>query len=239
MQVYQTNDFWDKFYIKFIESVCIYRHIDINVDELEDFIIDKEFLNPDEVGIFGEHIKNVVNMLEYFREIVLKGVELGKSKHPWPWISDEEMENLYLKLDPSGQYLPFFRDDSELSFKAAYHRICAETEFTQELFQLCVETAHSYIEFHILKPFGEITFEYAWLTLQAPFIFKEFGVLLFHDDYDIGHLLSFTSFLIERCSKIDPSEWDTLPEFNRICRGFETMSENWSLRQEREQKLLG
>ncbi|ATX70698.1 hypothetical protein [Spiroplasma clarkii] len=231
MLTYQLNEFWDKFFIKYIESVCTFKKIDVNCAELEDYIVEKDYLDPNERNVYGEHTANVIDMLCYFQEIILTGVESKKHNGKWPYVNLEQFKNLYLKLDPQGTYVDFFDKNKYPEFKTNVAKTCEETENVEELFQLCEDLAYVYVDFHIIKPLGEFNFEYAWLVLQAPFIFKDFGILLFHDDYDASHLINFTLLLVEKCQATDKKEWLRLPEFGRICRGFETMSESWLLKQ--------
>gem|GEM_PF-6688115 len=61
--------------------MCSLRKINFSKDELEDFVIEKEYLNEESNNFFGSYIKKIINVLQYFRILVLKGVELRRENN--------------------------------------------------------------------------------------------------------------------------------------------------------------
>lgn len=227
MDLYESNDFWDKFYIQYLETVCFLRKIDFSKDELEDFVIEKEYLNKESNNFFGSYIKKIINVLQYFRLLVLKGVELKRGNNSWPYINIKELRELYLKFDPDGTYLSFFDEKNKNSFQKLYEKICKKTENIKNLYDLCEKTAFCFIGMLASKPLGEFTYEFSWLMLQSIFIFKQFGVLLFYDNYDIKLMNDSINNLIKKYEISSDQEWTTSPEFMQVCHSFETISETW------------
>ncbi|AHI53156.1 hypothetical protein [Spiroplasma culicicola] len=225
--LYEKEQFWTDFYIDYINTMVLFKKINISSDEIADFVEEKDYLDEDAKNTYEDILINTAKALDLVRALVTKGV--NKKETEDKLINIEDLKNIYLAFDPSGQKLDVFEFKTEKSkkFYEILEYIWVRMYSYDDLCTLCEYLLYAYVDYLKLMPLDELSLDYIWFLIQAMFIFKGFGPVLFIEEYEFWELFEVIEKLKNDTENLDYTEWPKLFNFKRVAKSWEESSSLW------------
>ncbi len=201
---------WNEIGARAISGYAMILGIPCSFQEINDFIINREFLDPNEDHGFEDEIVNMAKSWESLKELILETKYNIESKNVESTIEISQLLDVYTKLDPKKTYRDYFLGESDES-----------KEFIQSindvLKHLSIEESHEstleymatfFIEQCIKKPLGEFTDPFIFSLIEGLLIFKDVSPLVFIDEDEFfNEIYNQHTKTVEICSTIPQNRW--------------------------------
>ncbi|AKU79519.1 hypothetical protein [Spiroplasma turonicum] len=213
---YTKESFWVKSGTDFIWFLSNYKNVNISIDELEDFITNREHLNNNS-NIFSENLINLVKTWDYIRLVVLKYKSFDINEVKFKEIINlDVLISIYKMLDPSEKYIHLFEDINNSKFLKEIFKIIELLDETNDIEELLQCFCYTFFELVVYNYLGETTmFLYCYL-MQIIFICKDFGPVMFSDIDDMHKVIELSKKAKVFMQTNDKSKWKDCEELKEI-----------------------
>ncbi|AKX33943.1 hypothetical protein SLITO_v1c02880 [Spiroplasma litorale] len=217
---YTKENFWVKTGTQFIWFFSTYRNIDISIDELEDFISNRDYLSTKESNIFTDDVINLVKAWDYIRLVVLNFKDdLEGNKKFTDAFNLDVLTTIYKILDPSEEYCNQFivENDKKTIFIKKLFILIKELDDTSDVNEILEKFCFSLYDFIVHKYIGEwTTIMFFCYFTQMAFICKDIGPILFNDIDDLNYVLELSKKVTTFLETNDKSKWKNCEELKEL-----------------------
>ncbi|ASP28047.1 hypothetical protein SCORR_v1c02730 [Spiroplasma corruscae] len=214
---YTKETFWVKTGTQFIWFFATYKNIDVSIDELEDFITNKDYLNSKVPYIFNDEIINLVKAWDYIRLVVLKykldDQNLIKLK---TLIDNEVLTTIYRLIDPNEKFIDSFDENLENKFKVKLNDLLCLLDDNDNLSEIIEKFCFYLYEFVVFDYLGEYTILFYCYFIQLVFICKDYGPVMFNDIADFNNVINLSKKIKLFMETNDKSKWKNCEELNQV-----------------------